>query len=53
MTLPTTLTRLELLHRLHEATQGVVGNVMTLLRYAAWLTRQPSTVALSTPPNRR
>jgi hypothetical protein len=47
MTLPTTLTRLELLHRLHEATQGVVGNVMTLLRYAAWLTRQQSTVALS------
>jgi len=49
MTLPTTLPRLELLHRLHEATQGVVGNLMTLLRYAAWLTRQQPAVALDAP----
>jgi hypothetical protein len=49
MTLPTTLTRLELLHRLHDATQGVVGNLMALLRYAAWLTRQPPSVALGAP----
>ncbi len=40
MPLPTTLPRLELVQRLHEATQGVVGNLMNLLRYAAWLTQQ-------------
>jgi hypothetical protein len=40
MPLPTTLPRLELIQRLHEATQGVVGNLMNLLRYAAWLTQQ-------------
>ncbi len=38
--LPTTLPRLELLYRLHYATDGVVGNLMNLLRYAAWLTRK-------------
>jgi len=45
MTLPTTLPRLELVQRLHEATQGVVGNLMNLLRYAAWLTQQQAPVA--------
>lgn len=35
-----TLPRLELLHRLHYATDGVVGNLMNLLRYAALLTRR-------------
>jgi hypothetical protein len=40
MPLPGTLPRLELLHRLHYATEGVVGNLMNLLRYAAWLARQ-------------
>jgi len=58
MPLPTTLPRLELIQRLHEATQGVVGNLMNLLRYAAWLTQQQppaaqpgsptSTIALAT-----
>jgi hypothetical protein len=38
--LPDTLPHLELLSRLHYATQGVVGNLMNLLRYAALLTRQ-------------
>ena len=45
MPLPTTLPRLELLQRLHEATQGVVGNLMNLLRYAAWLTQQQAQAA--------
>jgi hypothetical protein len=54
MPLPTTLPRLELIQRLYEATQGVVGNLMNLLRYAAWLTQQqapaiqPTTIALAT-----
>jgi len=39
-TLPVTISRVELLHRLHYATEGVVGNLMNLLRYSAWLTRQ-------------
>jgi hypothetical protein len=48
--LPATIPRLELLHRLHEATEGVVGNLMNLLRYATLLTRQneQETIALST-----
>jgi hypothetical protein len=48
--LPVTLPRLELLRRLHYATQGVVGNLMNLLRYAAWLTRQQQqeTITLAT-----
>jgi len=47
MPLPTTLPRLELIQRLHEATQGVVGNLMNLLRYAAWLTQQQPQAAQS------
>ena len=47
MPLPVTLPRLELLHRLHYATQGVVGNLMNLLRYAAWLTRQQQQEAIT------
>ena len=48
--LPETLPRADLLLRLHIASQGVVGNLMNLLRYAAWLTRQQQgdTIALST-----
>jgi hypothetical protein len=38
--LPETLPRLELLYRLHYATDGVVGNLMNLLRYAALLSRR-------------
>lgn len=47
--LPPTLPRLELLHRLHYATLGVVGNLMNLLRYAAWLTRQQPQAAITLP----
>ena len=52
MPLPTTLPRLELVQRLYEATQGVVGNLMNLLRYATWLTQQQSQATQSavTPP---
>ncbi len=48
--LPETLPRAELLQRLHVASRGVVGNLMNLLRYAAWLTRQQQhdTIALAT-----
>jgi hypothetical protein len=49
MPLPTTLPRLELLHRLHYATGGVVGNLMNWLRYTAWLTRQRNQVAITWP----
>jgi hypothetical protein len=38
--LPETLPRLELLYRLHYATDGVIGNLMNLLRYAALLSRR-------------
>lgn len=38
--LPVTIPRLELLYRLYYATEGVVGNLMNLLRYTALLTRQ-------------
>ncbi len=47
--LPATPPRLELLHRLHYATGGVVGNLMNLLRYAAWLTRQNDQEAMTLP----
>jgi len=40
VSLPVTISRLELLQRLYYATDGVVGNLMNLLRYTAWLTRQ-------------
>ena len=40
MPLPETLPRLELLYRLHYATDGVVGNLMNLLRYATLLSRR-------------
>ena len=48
--LPETLPRPELLQRLQCATHGIVGNLMNLLRYAAWLTRQQhhEQIALST-----
>ena len=38
--LPDTLPRSELLYRLHYATDGIVGNLMNLLRYAALLARK-------------
>jgi len=47
--LPVILPRLELLHRLHYATDGVVGNLMNLLRYAAWLARQDNQEAITLP----
>ncbi len=47
--LAATLPRLELLHRLHYATDGVVGNLMNLLRYSAWLAKQQSQETISLP----
>lgn len=47
--LPDTLPRSELLCRLHYATQGVVGNLMNLLRYAALLTRQTHQSRITLP----
>ena len=38
--LPKGLPRQELLYRLHSATEGVVGNLMNLLRYAALVARK-------------
>lgn len=43
------LPRLELLYRLHYATNGVVGNVMNLLRYAALIARQQQNNAIDLP----
>jgi Cdc6-like AAA superfamily ATPase len=40
MPLTKDLSRVEMLYRLHYATEGVVGNVMNLLRYAAMLAGQ-------------
>ena len=40
MPLPRTMPRLELLYRLHYASEGVVGNLMNLLRYAALLAQR-------------
>lgn len=37
----------ELLYRLHYATEGVVGNVMNLLRFAAWLAQEQEAATLS------
>jgi len=47
--LSTTLPRLELLHRLHYATEGVVGNLMNLLRYSAWLAQQQHQEMITLP----
>lgn len=47
--LPVMLPRLDMLHRLHYATGGVVGNLTNLLRYAAWLTRQGNQAAMTLP----
>jgi hypothetical protein len=41
--------RVEMLYRLHYATGGVVGNVMNLLRYAAWLAGQQGKAELDLP----
>lgn len=49
ITLPETLPRAELLQRLYVATYGVVGNLMNLLRYAAWLTRQQQQATIALP----
>ena len=45
--LPDTLPRSELLYRLHYATDGIVGNLMNLLRYAALLTRKAQKTAMT------
>jgi hypothetical protein len=47
--LPVTISRLELLLRLHYATEGVVGNLMNLLRYATLLTRQYDQESITLP----
>jgi hypothetical protein len=47
--LPAALPRRELLHRLHYATGGVVGNLMNLLRYAALLACQQHKPAVDLP----
>jgi hypothetical protein len=47
--LPETLPRSDLLQRLYAATHGVVGNLMNLLRYAAWLTRQQQQNQIALP----
>jgi hypothetical protein len=49
ISLPVILPRLELLHRLYYATEGVVGNLMNLLRYAAWLARQGHQETITLP----
>jgi len=40
ITLPTELARVELLYRLHYATEGVVANIMNLLRYAGEIVQE-------------
>jgi hypothetical protein len=47
MALPNELPRTELLHRLHYVTEGVVGNVMNLMRYAALLAQKQGTGQLT------
>ncbi|MEJ2738058.1 MAG: hypothetical protein P8189_31635 [Anaerolineae bacterium] len=47
--LPETVPRLELLYRLHYATDGVVGNLMNLLRYAAMKARQQGQTTIALP----
>lgn len=47
--LPETLPRLEFLYRLHYATDGIVGNLMNLLRYAAQRTREQGRTAMDLP----
>lgn len=40
ITLPTELARVELLYRLHYATEGVVANIINLLRYAGEIVQE-------------
>lgn len=47
VSLPEELPQEELLHRLHYATDGVVGNVMNLLRFAALLGQRQEAKALT------
>ena len=47
--LTTTVPRTELLYRLYYCTDGVVGNVMNLLRYAVKLTEEQSQITLELP----
>lgn len=49
MPLPATLPRMELLYRLHYATEGVVGNLMNLLRYATLLAQEQGAETLQLP----
>jgi hypothetical protein len=43
------LPRDELIYRLHYATEGVVGNLMNLLRYAALITQQKKEASIELP----
>jgi len=47
--LPKTLPRLELLYRLHYATDGVVGHLMNLMRYAALIAQQQEKRVMELP----
>jgi hypothetical protein len=49
MPLAESLPRLELLYRLHYATDGTVGNLMNLLRYAALIARQQQKTVVDLP----
>jgi hypothetical protein len=47
--LPTSVPRIELLYRLHYATAGLVGNIVTLLRYTALLAEEQVIQAVTLP----
>jgi hypothetical protein len=47
--LMTDISRLEMLYRLHYATDGVVGNLMNLMRYAASQAQEEGKTALTWP----
>lgn len=47
--LPTSFPRAELLYRLHYATRGLVGNIVTLLRYTALLAEEQTLSLVSCP----
>jgi energy-coupling factor transporter ATP-binding protein EcfA2 len=49
ISLPDELPRVELLHRLHYATDGIVGNVMNLMRFAALLAQEGEAKRLTLP----
>ncbi len=47
ISLPQDLPRTELLHRLHYATNGIVGNIMNLLRFATLLAQRQESPSLT------